>query len=72
MTTSPNKMSDEAFLHQYFYYYLHHMYDDKIANMLNDGFEAQLDPDYLCEAIYQLADRLGYKLENNMWKEANQ
>lgn len=34
-----------------------------------DGFEGPLDPGYLCEGIYDLADRLGYKLVNNMWVE---
>ena len=62
-----DKITDEAFLHQYFHYYLHHMYQDEIANMFNDGFEAPLDPKYLCEAIHQLAERLGYRLVNNMW-----
>lgn len=62
--------TDENFLHQYFHYYLHNMYyDDMFKNMFCDGFEEPLDPDYLCESIYALADRLGYKLVDNMWVE---
>ena len=65
-----NKTSDEAHLHRYFHYYLHTMYrDDFIRNMWCDGFEEPLDPMYLCEAIYELADRLGYELVDNMWVE---
>jgi hypothetical protein len=64
--------TDEAFLHQYFHYYLHHMYfgeDEFYRNAICDGFEEPLDPNYLCDAIYSLSDRLGYKLINNMWVE---
>ena len=66
-------MTDEAYLHQYFHYYLQNMYgslrykDPKYWFM--DGFEEPLDPDYLCEAIVNLSERLGYKLVNNMWEE---
>lgn len=70
--TTPNtkQYTDEAFLHQYFHYYLKNMYGtDVIRNMFMDGFEEPLDPDYLCDAIYSLAERLGYKLVDNMWQE---
>jgi hypothetical protein len=67
-----NKTTDEGHLHRYFHYYLKTMYvklgktDPKY--MFMDGFEEPLDPDYLCKAIYELADRLGYKLVDNMWE----
>lgn len=72
---SPKQVtSDEAFLHRYFHHYLGHMYDsvpdsyEKFhGNAFCDGFEERLDPMYLCDAIYELADRLGYKLVDNMW-----
>lgn len=67
-----NEFTDENFLHQYFHYYLHHMYtgeEEFFRNAMCDGFEEPLDPDYLCDVIYALADRLGYKLVNNMWEE---
>jgi hypothetical protein len=67
------KFTDEAYLHQYFHYYLQTMYKNHGINdpihWVMDGFEEPLDPDYLCDAIYSLADRLGYKLVNNMWEE---
>lgn len=67
---SKTTISDEAFLHRYFHYYLHSMYhNDPIKNMICDGFEEQLDPMHLCQGIYDLADRLGYKLVDNMWVE---
>lgn len=63
--------TDEAFLHQYFHHYLQTMYRSSgltdIKYWFMDGFEEPLDPDYLCDAIYALADRLGYKLVDNMW-----
>lgn len=65
------RFTDEDFLHQYLHYYLRHMYppdqDNRLANIFRNGFEEPLDPQYLCEAIYQLAERLGYKLVDNMW-----
>lgn len=67
-----HKYSDEAFLHMYFTYYLSHMYGSPIVNINHitmNGFDEPLDPDYLCDAIYDLANRLGYKLVNNMWKK---
>ena len=65
--------TDEQYLHQYFHYYLKTMYKDSGKDepkyWFMDGFEEPLDPDYLCEAIYSLANRLGYKLVNNMWED---
>ena len=43
--------------------------EEFFRNAMCDGFEEPLDPDYLCDVIYALADRLGYKLVNNMWEE---
>lgn len=65
--------SDEHHLHRYFHYYLETMYKkhglEDVKYMFMDGFEEPLEPDYLCDAIYELAERLGYRLENNMWIE---
>lgn len=71
MIDSLKKYPDEAYLHQYFHYYLNTMYRDPVKNMFFDGFEDKLDPDYLCDAILSLADRLGYKLVDNMWVEVS-
>ena len=72
-----NVFTDEAFLYQYFYYYLRTMYKKNNLNepcyWFMDGFEEPLDQLYLCDAIKSLAERLGYKLnDKNMWEEINE
>lgn len=64
-----NRYTDDNYLHMFFHHYLHHMYDNFIQNAWGDGFDEKLDPDYLAPFMYDLADRLGYKLEDNMWIE---
>lgn len=64
--------TDEQYLHQYFHYYLKHMYDGLERHpkyWFMDGFEEPLDPEYLCDAILSLAKRLGYQLKKNMWEK---
>lgn len=62
--------TDENFLHNYFHWYLHTMYGtDFIKNMICDGFEEKLDPDFLPPIIHALAERLGYFLKDGMWQE---
>ena len=35
----------------------------------HDGFEEPIDEDCLCPFMYDLAERIGYKLVDGMWKD---
>lgn len=67
---SDNTYTDDAFLHMFFRHYLKNMYpNDFYRNAVCNGIEEPLDPDYLAAFMYELADRLGLKLVNNMWEK---
>jgi hypothetical protein len=69
------KYTDDQLLHICFDFIINHTLNTLGNDRLDpsywfaDGFEAPLDPDNLAPFMYDLAKRLGYKLEKGMWIE---
>ena len=75
VATSRVKYTDNQLLHNCFDIILHKTLDNLVKNgrspilWWQDGFEEPIDEGNLCPFMYDLAERIGYKLENGMWVE---
>lgn len=72
-TITEKKYTDDQLLHNCFSKMLHDTLQDLVSQghspvlWWQDGFEEPIDEKNLCPFMYDLAERIGYKLEKGMW-----